>query len=252
MIIPDADWDSIAREYRLGKRSLRHIANEFGLTEGAIRKRAKAEQWPRDLSEAIRLRAETLVRRADLKKEYAKEPSTEKLKKISVEDRKKSLNDELLAKKALDDETRDLTKLLLDDECVENSAQIVASITIKQRNDISSARSLAVRMLAELEETTDNGELFSELGEILASQEETAKLEDIYRKVISFPSRIKAMKDLADTLRVLIELERKVYKMEDAPSDNPLADFIKRISGNTIKPVIEGDFSEVEEFRISH
>ena len=258
MTTPNIDWDSIEREYRLGRRPLRHIAAEFGLTEGAIRKRAKAEQWPRDLSEIIRLRAETLVRRADLKKSQPKIPKAPKEakpkapKEALLEGQNKASHQELVAKTVVAYKERNPEKLLLEDECVENSAQIVASITIKQRTDISSARSLAVRLLGELEETTDNGELFSEIGELLASKEDSARLADVYMKVISFPTRIKAMKDLADTLRVLIELERKVYKMEDAQSDNPLADFIKRISGNTIKPVIEGDFSEVEELRISH
>lgn len=60
--IKNPDWESISREYRAGIRSLRDIGKEFYVTEGAIRKRAKKEQWPRDLSEKIKARAEQLVR----------------------------------------------------------------------------------------------------------------------------------------------------------------------------------------------
>ena len=44
------DWEGVEREYRTGTRSLRDIGAEFGCTEGAIRKKAKAEGWERDLS----------------------------------------------------------------------------------------------------------------------------------------------------------------------------------------------------------
>jgi hypothetical protein len=57
------DWEAVSREYRAGIRSLRNIGDEFGITEGAIRKRAKAEQWPRDLSEQIQAKAKDLVRK---------------------------------------------------------------------------------------------------------------------------------------------------------------------------------------------
>ena len=34
------DWEAIEREFRAGQLSLREIGRRFGLTEGAIRKRA--------------------------------------------------------------------------------------------------------------------------------------------------------------------------------------------------------------------
>ena len=40
-------WDSIEKEYRFGTRSLRKIGSEFGVTEGAIRKRAIRDGWLR-------------------------------------------------------------------------------------------------------------------------------------------------------------------------------------------------------------
>ncbi|EHK78061.1 putative phage-like protein [Sinorhizobium meliloti CCNWSX0020] len=49
-----ADWEAIEREYRAGQISLRAIATAHGITEGAIRKRAKAEGWQRALAEKVR------------------------------------------------------------------------------------------------------------------------------------------------------------------------------------------------------
>ncbi|MFG1417188.1 hypothetical protein V5F38_05160 [Xanthobacter sp. V0B-10] len=51
---PKADWDAIEREFRAGQLSNREIAARFGVTEGAIRKKAKAAGWERDLADKVR------------------------------------------------------------------------------------------------------------------------------------------------------------------------------------------------------
>ena len=50
----DADWEGIEREYRAGQLSNVAIAKEFGITEGAIRKRAKRDKWKKDLTERVK------------------------------------------------------------------------------------------------------------------------------------------------------------------------------------------------------
>ncbi|KXX64190.1 hypothetical protein [Marichromatium gracile] len=42
------DWVAVEGAYRAGKDSLREIAGQHGISEGAIRKRAKKEGWLRD------------------------------------------------------------------------------------------------------------------------------------------------------------------------------------------------------------
>ncbi|HVJ31651.1 MAG TPA: hypothetical protein VND94_00935 [Terriglobia bacterium] len=46
------DWATIEAEYRAGKLSNRQIAKRFGVTEGAIRKRAKEKNWVRTKGQA--------------------------------------------------------------------------------------------------------------------------------------------------------------------------------------------------------
>ena len=48
------DWEAIEREHRAGQLSLREIARKYGITDTAIRKKAKAEGWSRDLTEKVR------------------------------------------------------------------------------------------------------------------------------------------------------------------------------------------------------
>ena len=57
------DWESIEKDYRAGILSIREVAKLNGISEGAIRKNAKAQGWARDLSIKIAEKVRTdLVR----------------------------------------------------------------------------------------------------------------------------------------------------------------------------------------------
>lgn len=56
-----ADWIQIEGDYRSGKKSLRDIAGEHGISEGAIRKKAKAGCWLRDPSGMKRERVKSIL-----------------------------------------------------------------------------------------------------------------------------------------------------------------------------------------------
>ncbi|MFT8245208.1 terminase [Roseomonas sp. BN140053] len=44
----ETDWEAVEAEYRAGQRAIRQIARRHGLSDTAIRKRAKAGGWVRD------------------------------------------------------------------------------------------------------------------------------------------------------------------------------------------------------------
>ena len=54
------DWESIEREYIPAIRSLRDIGSQFGVTESAIRDRAKRYGWERNLEEKIKTKKEAM------------------------------------------------------------------------------------------------------------------------------------------------------------------------------------------------
>lgn len=57
------DWAAIEEEYRAGQKTIRAIAEQHGLSDTAIRKRAKQDGWMRDLSDKVRREVRTkLVR----------------------------------------------------------------------------------------------------------------------------------------------------------------------------------------------
>lgn len=65
MTTKQPDWEAIERAYRAGSLSVRAIAENNSLTEGAVRKRAKKEGWTRDLAHQVNTAArDKLVRSA--------------------------------------------------------------------------------------------------------------------------------------------------------------------------------------------
>lgn len=197
------DWERIEADYRAGVLSLREIATKNGnVTEGAIRKRAKRDSWSRDLAAKIQARADELVR-----------------------------------KEAVRAEVRS-SQAATDRDVIEANAARIAQVRGEHRADISRARALALKLMAELEQETDNGDLFARLGELLRADNEAGvdKLNDIYHKVISLPGRVDTMKKLAETLKHLVGLEREAYGLATADGTEPknplvsLLDDVRRLT----------------------
>lgn len=178
---PDIDWESIEREYRAGIRSLRDIAAEFGCSHAAIKKRAARDEWTRDLAAKIKAAAEAKVSKAAVSTLVTAETK--------------------IAEKAI----------------VEANATMQADIILAHRGDIRRYRALAAAMLKELETETGNPELFEQIVELLATPDEKGndKLNEAYRRAISLPQRIDGVKKLAETLKVLIGLEREAFGIDE-------------------------------------
>lgn len=184
-----ADWERIEIDYRAGVKSLREIAGEHGISEGAIRKRAKRDGWTRDLADKIQQRAEDLVRTHAVRTEVRSEQrATER-------------------------------------QVIEANAEAVANVKMAHRSDISRARSIVNGLLDELQEMvgSDNATLLQELGDLLRSEDENGKdrLNDLYQQIISLPGRSKAMKDLTASLQSLVAMERTAYGMDKDEAKTP-------------------------------
>lgn len=191
------DWEGISREYRAGIRSLRDIGGEFGISEAMIRKRAKAESWPRDLSEQIKAKADDLVRK------------------------------EAVRKGAQGDAERTV---------IATNAQMQADAIIGSRKDISRYMRLGDALIAEVEAQTANPELFEQLAELMQSPDEKGmdKLNEIYRKVISTNGRVDTFKKLSDTYKVLIGLKRQAFGIADNAEGDKPAEAPKEHSPNDV------------------
>ena len=73
MTRPAIDWEAVEREYRAGVKTLRQIADEFGVSNPAIVKRAKRDGWARNLAAKIQAKAESLVSKQEVSNEVSKD-----------------------------------------------------------------------------------------------------------------------------------------------------------------------------------
>lgn len=61
------DWESIERDYRAGVLSIREVAKIHDVSDTAIRKKAKAENWQRDLTERVNEKVRTELVRSEVR-----------------------------------------------------------------------------------------------------------------------------------------------------------------------------------------
>ncbi|MBK9497321.1 MAG: hypothetical protein IPO08_22935 [Xanthomonadales bacterium] len=120
-------------------------------------------------------------------------------------------------------------------DVVEANANAIAAVEITQRKDIRELREMVAMLAEECRAQVKNPADFEKLGELMAKDDGDGsidKLNELYRKVVSMPGRISAVKQLAETLKILIELERKVLKMDAADSQKSTAvdDLLRRIA----------------------
>jgi len=205
---PPVDWEAIERDYRAGVIALRQIGHDRGVSHVAINKRAKKFGWTRDLSAKIQAKADELVTKAAVTTMVTNNPVTE-------------------------------AQIVL-----ENGAQ-AAAIRLGHRKSIGRLQTIIAAQLDELEASSgpEQAALLRELGDRMREEDDNGRdrLNDVYRAVISLPERSKAAKQLAETLRIAIDLERREFGMDKADvADDPLTALIKRINsnaGSAFKPV---------------
>ncbi len=202
-----SDWERIEVQYRAGVMSLREIAGKHGITEGAIRKKAKAEGWDRDLEAKVKAKAEALVRK-ELVRESVR---AESLPRTEAEE-------------------------------VSISAEVLARVQISHRKDIGASRSLVMGLLGELRHQSENQELYEQLAELVvpaeedegseASQRRADKLREAFHRAMGLSSRSSTMKSLADSLKVLVAMEREAFGIgQEKGGPDGYEDFLKSLAG---------------------
>lgn len=175
------DWERIELDYRAGILSLRELAAPHGITEGAIRKRAKTQGWDRDLGPKIQAKADALVRKQAVRNTVRSESApTEK-------------------------------------EIIEANGEEVAGVVAGHKAAGARLLRLSMSMLMELEAQTANVEDLEKLGEMMRVEDEAGRdqLNDLYRKIISTPGRIDAGKKASEMVRNAVGIQRQTYKLDD-------------------------------------
>lgn len=182
------DWDAVERDYRAGVLSNREIGERHGCSEGMVRKKARQLGWVKDLGAKVAAKADDLMRRRVAREERTPE------------------------------------NLATERDIIETNAEAIVGVRMAHRANIKRSTGVVLKLLDELEAQTDNNELFQQLGDLLRSPDKNGqdKLNDLYHAVISRAERTKSMKLLADSLKVLVTLEREAWSIgveKEKPDD---------------------------------
>lgn len=194
------DWELIERHYRAGLLSIREIAASCGVSHVAIQKRAKRDGWARDLAAKIKAKADALVTREVV---------------TSV-----VTTDQVVTERAI----------------VDANAQAVVDVRLGHRSDINRCRRLANKLLDELEALTDEqGTIKSLITQLKDGGHEDgdamADMLALANKIGALPSRTKTMKELAETLKTLVALERQAWSIDDQTAEESYEDRLARLMG---------------------
>ena len=199
------DWECIEFNYRAGVLSIRQIAQEFGVSDGAIRKRAKKDDWQRDLRKKIDDKADAIVRSEVVRTKFATEKETIDANASLVAHIRLTHRKDIA-------KARTLTMTLFDE--LEHIIGI------------------------------DKAQLLEQLGDLLYKPDDKGvdKLNDLYMKIIQLPNRVKVIKELSDALKTVIGLEREAFGLnkESEQIEDAFTTMLNRIAqGNssTFKPV---------------
>ncbi len=185
------DWAVIEADFRAGLKSLRHMGSEHGITEGAIRKRAKKDEWSRDLGPRIQAEAQEKVRKDAVRAEVR---TQERIPEAVV---------------------------------VDANANLVYNVQMTHRSDTARARALVQGLMGDLETLGGLGGLGGisdvDLADALrdqfqlvenqsdANKRRATRSRQMLDAVLSVPSRIDSGKKIVDTLEKLVRLEREIY-----------------------------------------
>lgn len=196
------DWEAIERDYRAGQLSLREIAKIHGVSDTAIRKKARAAGWERDLTERIDEKVRTemvrgLVRTANpqTEREIINEAAAQKVQVVRSHQKRIGRQTELVD--------------LLTEQLVEAAGK---------RDDIEDAIE---------DETKDDG---------------NGQRRAMMLKAVSLQSHSTIAVNLSNALKTLVGLERQAFNIKDeseAPTASPLSTLLAQVQGTPLRP--QGD-----------
>ena len=201
--VTEEQWDGIWDRYVTGLSTIADISREFDVPESTIKSKAKDDGWVRDLA-------------AQVNAEAAKQLAQREAGLVSG-----------AKTKALAEAQRD-EKALQRNPNEEQIIGIVAknqvNIVIEERKDVAIARSVATKLYEELSGQIAEGqkinELIAQVDELSdATYNEKTHLKKKLEHIIGFGGRVDSCVKLANALKVLIELERKVNKINDQDSE---------------------------------
>ncbi len=173
------DWEALEVDYRAGIASIRELARQYDVSDTAIRKKAKADGWERDLTEKVHERVRSKLVRAEVRALNAREP------------------------------------VRTDAEIIEAAAETAVQVVQIHRRDVRNGRLICAALFAELQDTSANREIIAESIDSETQDDSSPTRRNQMMKAISLPTRARAMLDLSAAMKNLVAVERQAFNLND-------------------------------------
>lgn len=186
-----ADWESIERDFRAGVLSIREVAKLHEISEGAVRKKAKAQGWERDLTAKVNEKVRTELVRSEVR---TADPQTER-------------------------------------EIVEVAAATVVQVVRGHRGRIRQGNELTELLTKQLMDVAGKREEFETSIEIVCADDKTPERMTRLMKAVSLGSHASIALNLANATKTWVGLERQAFSIDGAPpSGNTFEDNLDAIA----------------------
>lgn len=178
------DWEAIERHYRAGILSIREIGKQHDVSDGAIRKKAKAKRWERDLSAKVAEKVRTDLVRTEVRSEG-----------------------------------RD-SDLRTEREIVEVAAATVVQVVRSHRSRIKQGNALVELLTNQLIDVAGKRDEFEATIEEVCEKDKTGERRARLMKAVSLGSHATIACNLASATKTWIGLERQAFGLanDDLPA----------------------------------
>lgn len=184
------DWEAIERAYRAGALSIRTIADRHGVSDTAIRKRAKAGGWERDLSEQVRKEVRNKLVRGEVREDQCANPEDDAV-------------------------------------IVEEAAAEGARVVRSHRRDIRKAANLANLLMDDLLLAIKKREEIEETIEDETRDDSNGMRRASMLAAVGLPSNAKTLFQLSSAMKNLQVLERQAFSLDDKDQPTDADDLSK-------------------------
>jgi len=192
---PKYDWEAIEREYRIGQKSMRTIADEYGPNASNISRRAKKHGWVQDKSEEVRDKTSATL----IAQQERNTPTREDIEKAV------QTNVQVIRGHR---------------QSIGNGLKLVAMFN-EQLKDVADNRESYEDEVES--ETADGGK----------DGKPNYQRRNRLMKAISLPAHASILKDLSFTLKSLIPLERQAFNLDATSTGKTIEDQLKELDERT-------------------
>lgn len=176
-----ADWESIEKDYRAGVLSIREVGKIHSVSDTAIRKKAKADSWQRDLTEKVNAKVRSELVCSSVR---TSSPQTER-------------------------------------EIIEVAAATVVQIVRGHRGRIRQGNALVELLTQQLIDVAGKRDDFQGDIEVACKDDKSPDRFNRLMKAVSLEKHSAIAVNLANATKTWVSLERQAFNIEDGSGENP-------------------------------